>query len=263
MMGLAVHRCGIGPAAGGYVPPLDGLTTNIWAAWSTRQLLSSWTGNVIRVRRTSDSTEQDIGIVDGLLDESALTSFVGAGTGQIVTFYDQTGNGRDITLFIGTGPRIVISGSVQYLSGIPCAYYSSLGVLRTATSPGEFTMFVALQTVDAYAVFLSKAVGGGGTVYAGAWANGSAASIADGGWSATMYVNGVDSSANRDVLHDAIATGSPVIARCERAPAGSSTITPLGFDNATYHYIGYFLDGVIYTSTSEAADIEAALGAAL
>ena len=52
-----------------------------------------YTGNAIRVRRSSDNNEQDIGFDgNGNLNESALTTFVGANNGFVTTWYDQSGN---------------------------------------------------------------------------------------------------------------------------------------------------------------------------
>lgn len=51
----------------------------------------------IRVRRSSDSAEADIGFAaDGNLDATSLLSFVGSGTGFVSKWYDQSGNGRDL-----------------------------------------------------------------------------------------------------------------------------------------------------------------------
>jgi hypothetical protein len=47
------------------------------AAYSLRKLKSDYAGSAIRVRRTSDNTEQDIGFVNNQLDTSSLQSFVG------------------------------------------------------------------------------------------------------------------------------------------------------------------------------------------
>jgi len=64
------------------------------AAYSVRKLSTTYTGAAIRVRRSSDNTEQDIGFSGVNLDETALTTFVGANNGFVTKWYDQTGNGR-------------------------------------------------------------------------------------------------------------------------------------------------------------------------
>lgn len=87
-------------------------------AYSLRLLRTAYTGNAIRVRRSSDNAEQNIGFVNGVLDTASLLSFVGAGNGFITTWYDQSGNGRTVTqTTAGNQPRIVTSGSLLTSNG--------------------------------------------------------------------------------------------------------------------------------------------------
>ena len=68
------------------------------AMYSLRKLRSTYTGNAVRVRRSSDNAEQDIGFTtDGDFNGAAFTTFVGGGTGYAVTWYDQTGHGHHAT----------------------------------------------------------------------------------------------------------------------------------------------------------------------
>jgi hypothetical protein len=93
--------------------PLDNLTSA--AAYSTRQLRTAYAGPLLRVRRSSDNTEADIGYgADGWLDEASLLAHVGAGDGFVTTWYDQSGNGRDATqTTAGHQPNIVNAGVVR------------------------------------------------------------------------------------------------------------------------------------------------------
>ena len=87
-------------------------------AYSLRLLRTAYAGNAIRVRRSSDNTEQNIGFVNGYLDTASLLSFVGAGNGFITTWYDQSGNARNMTqTTAGNQPRIVTSGSLLTSNG--------------------------------------------------------------------------------------------------------------------------------------------------
>ena len=90
-------------------------------AYSLRKIESTYSGNVIRVRRSSDDAEQDIGLSGDSLDTSALTTFVGANDGFVVSWYDQSGNARTITQSTATNqPKIVSSGSViTATNGLP------------------------------------------------------------------------------------------------------------------------------------------------
>lgn len=65
------------------------------AAYSLRKLKSDYTGAAIRVRRASDSAEQDIGFRGGILDTVSLTSFCTGTDGLVTTWYDQSGNAYD------------------------------------------------------------------------------------------------------------------------------------------------------------------------
>jgi hypothetical protein len=96
--------------------------TGAAAAYSLRKLRSGYTGSAIRVRRSSDNTEQDIGFTSaGNLDESALTTFVGANNGFVVTWYDQSGNSKNATQSTaGSQPQIVSSGSILTTNSKPC-----------------------------------------------------------------------------------------------------------------------------------------------
>jgi hypothetical protein len=84
------------------------------AAYSLRKLRNAYAGSAIRVRRSSDNTEQDIRFtVAGDLDTSSLTSFCGSGNGFVTTWYDQSGNARNVTQTTAANqPQIVSSGSV-------------------------------------------------------------------------------------------------------------------------------------------------------
>jgi len=69
---------------------------NASAAYSLRALNSNYLGAAIRVRRSSDSAEQDIKLLyNGELDTEGLLSFVGANDGFVTVWYDQSGDGND------------------------------------------------------------------------------------------------------------------------------------------------------------------------
>jgi hypothetical protein len=94
------------------------------AAYSLRKLRTAYTGNAIRVRRTSDNTEQNIGFVNNVLDTASLTSFCSGTNGFVTTWYDQSGNGRDATQTTAANqPQIVSSGSVILENGKPAVQF--------------------------------------------------------------------------------------------------------------------------------------------
>lgn len=107
----------IGFFAGSGIEGLLDLYPSAYAAWSLRKLRGAYSGAAIQVTRTSDSATQDIGFVGEDLDTSALTTFIGANTGVVSIWYDQSGNGRDISISSALRPTIVSSGTLQTLSG--------------------------------------------------------------------------------------------------------------------------------------------------
>lgn len=88
---------------------------------SLRRLIEDYTGYCIKVRRSSDNTEQDIGFTSGnVLDESALLTFVGSGDGFVSVWYDQFGNSNNATqTTTANQPMIVSSGTVIKEGGKP------------------------------------------------------------------------------------------------------------------------------------------------
>ncbi len=70
--------------------PLGDLVSGSQSLYGFHKLRSGYTGNCLKVERSSDGTTQDIGFAaDGSMDADALTSFVGGGTARLHTWYDQ------------------------------------------------------------------------------------------------------------------------------------------------------------------------------
>ncbi len=94
-------------------------------AISLRRLLSAYIGPAIKVRRSSDNSEQDIGFTsDGDLDTAALTTFAGSGSAYVTAWYDQSGSARHLTqTTTAKQPRIVSAGTVDTLNAKPCVVF--------------------------------------------------------------------------------------------------------------------------------------------
>jgi hypothetical protein len=92
---------------------LDQLTVQPTYVWFIRRKVSFAT-LCLRVRRSSDNAEQDIGFVGGLLDTTALAAFVGANSGYVTTIYDQMGSGKNwVQATAANQPRIVNAGVID------------------------------------------------------------------------------------------------------------------------------------------------------
>jgi hypothetical protein len=96
------------------------------AAYSVFQLSSTAT-NSLRVRRSSDNAEQDIGFVSDTLDTASLLTFVGANDGFVTTYYDQSGNSSNFTQSSASNqPMIVNAGVVVTSVGVPAVKFDGI-----------------------------------------------------------------------------------------------------------------------------------------
>ena len=119
-------------------------------AFSLRKLRSGQ-AKAIRVRRSSDNAQQDIGFVGDELDTASLLSFCGVGNGFVTTWYDQSGNGYDATQTTQAyQPQIVSNGLVITDNGKPTVSFNGAAFLDSYTSAtgtgtysGAMTIFFA------------------------------------------------------------------------------------------------------------------------
>lgn len=126
---------GMGQAAGG-APAFSGVIDSMIAggdavpnvAFSiSHRLYSAYTGSLFLVRRASDSTTLAIGYDSQTdqIDTASLEAFCSGTTGTIVTWYDQSGNGRDITnATAAEQPTIYTGGAITGVGSLPCATFA-------------------------------------------------------------------------------------------------------------------------------------------
>ncbi len=150
---LANH--GIVSSSGGSVPLLLDIYSGASAAYSLRKLNTAYTGYAIRVRRSSDNTSQDIGFVNGELDTTSISNFVGANSGYVSIWYDQSGNqkiGTQVSLV--NHPYIVINGTLQTFNGKPSLFfdgasrYLDCGYLNGGTKPTNYSTWISANFTD-------------------------------------------------------------------------------------------------------------------
>lgn len=122
----------------GKYPILLDLYPGASVAYSVRKLNSSYTGFCMQIRRSSDSTTQDIGFDDeGYVDVAAISSFCGAGSGYLRTWYDQSGNGNNLVNTVAgtTQPLVYNSGSLVTQNGfLMPRWTSSLNAIMSFSS---------------------------------------------------------------------------------------------------------------------------------
>jgi hypothetical protein len=119
---------------------------NAAAAYSLRKLRAAYTGSAIRVRRSSDNAEQNIGFTAlGNLDTSALTTFCSGTNGFVTTWYDQSGNGKDaVQTTAANQPQIVSSGSVITLNSKPSIQSATTLKVLTASNISYNECFISV-----------------------------------------------------------------------------------------------------------------------
>src|SRR5882762_7876216 len=149
---------------------LDGITTGIKDAYSTRKLLTVYASSAIRVQRISDNAQQDIGFSANVLDTAALATFCSGTTGKVVTWYDQAGGGNNLTQgTIANAPIIYQSGAVNALNTKPAILFVAANstTLNNATLTGNpvdtlFQNAVVSLNDTAGTEAISAGAGGGG-----------------------------------------------------------------------------------------------------
>lgn len=114
-------------------------------AVSIRKLRSSYTGNCIQIRRSSDNATQDIGFdSNGDIDTAAISTFCGGGSGFVRIWYDQSGKGNNFQqLTNGSQPIIYDVGS---MITNPAGNYSIRNSL-TSNSTGTGTYFMDIAAL--------------------------------------------------------------------------------------------------------------------
>lgn len=130
------------------MPLLLDIYPNAAAAYSLRKLRTAYTGAAIRVRRSSDNTETDIGFNNaGDLDTSALAAFVGNGNGFVSTWYDQSNNNRHATQTTQANQPIVVSGGTLFLEKNKPVVYANNRTKRmnipSFTLVGDYSIIIA------------------------------------------------------------------------------------------------------------------------
>jgi hypothetical protein len=105
-------------------PPAPSLLLDTYpgaaVAYSLRKLRTAYSGSAIRVRRSSDNTELNIGFVNNVLDTASLLTFCGSGDCFVTTWYDQSGNSNHANQSIGgLQPTIIESGVLLTVNSKP------------------------------------------------------------------------------------------------------------------------------------------------
>lgn len=247
-------------------------------AYSMRKLTNAYGGPALRVRRSNDNAEQDIGFdSSNVLNESALTTFVGANSGYVTKWYDQSGSGKDMTqTTTGSQPRIVNAGTVDTKSSKPCIYFDGSNdfLASTLSSVTNFSIVGASHvtgTADANMIGIARSanfeIGVLSVTNWGIIVHPTLAAIVTTSTGAKQY-NSTPLTATTDTsyLYHGNWTGSGSTVRYRRngtdATASGATAANLrsGTGSPTY-YSGYAFEFIVYNADKweSRSDIEAAV----
>ena len=155
-------------SGGGFEVMLN-LFPNASLGLSLDKLDKNYTGSAIKVRRSSNNDELDIGFVNNELDTASLLDFVGSGNGFVSIWYDQSGQANNpFQTSAGNQPKIVDSGSVILDEGKPAIFFSGNQWLQTVnpypTSQYLSAFYLASSTGDNQRVLDTRGTGTSGTV---------------------------------------------------------------------------------------------------
>lgn len=165
MYGYGMFLATNGILKSGGTPLLLDLYSGSSVAYSLRKLSSTYSGNCIRVRRSSDNAEQNIGFVSNVLDTASLLTFVGANNGFVTTWYDQSGNNINATQTVASSqPLIVSSGVLNVVNNKPSVYFNNKFLNMNFSSVNNQTYFTVTK-FNSVGAYLSRVFGPGGSMH--------------------------------------------------------------------------------------------------
>jgi hypothetical protein len=112
--GARVSQPGGAAFAGAY----DAIANLVHVYEPARRTLTSYTGNLVRLRRSSDDAESDFGYMGtGELNVAAIAAWLGGASGYVVTVYDQQGS-DNITQATGTAQPLYVASAQNGHAGM-------------------------------------------------------------------------------------------------------------------------------------------------
>ena len=207
------------------------------AAFSVRKLSKDYTGNCMRVRRSSDEATQDIGFdANGDVDSSAIATFVGDAYGYVSIWYDQSGNGNNATQSTTSAQPMIydrVAAAVVTENGKPAVDFT-----RTSSTVGHYLDIPSYQWQDSNGLMTIFGVWRtDGTINGQIWSDNSGGSTRSFQYTAGTYFamttitgstpGSYDTSSNPTLVNDAqhLCTGIVTNGTVEQNVDGTQTDT--------------------------------------
>jgi hypothetical protein len=232
---------------------LDLIGGTVLRAYSTRKLRAAYAGNALRVRRSSDNAEQNIGFDgNGELDTSALAAFVSSNNGFITTFYDQSAAADNmVQATAGSQPRIVNAGVVDVRNAKAAAYLNSSLMNSTSSFSPDEGLVVCAYELSAFNSF-DAIIGGdtGDNPNAGILGNSGTGSI----------FNSTGLILDRCFVNNVSTTTFPMSGAANHINGNGNTLTwntcQIGRDraNASRNWIGWFCEVILFSGSLSSGD---------
>jgi len=144
MLGLGLSLTNQGGVTSAVIPPLLDEYSGASAAYSLRKLRTDYSGNAIRIRRSNDDAETDIGFSSGSLDTAAIASHCGANDGFVTTWYDQASSNNASQSTSANQPKIYDGTTgVIIVNGKPAVQMSTSSI--SLSVPSSKTTFKFLH----------------------------------------------------------------------------------------------------------------------
>lgn len=256
----------------------DGFNLNDYAsdspvlALSLRRINTAYTGPLIRLRRASDNAESDFGsglAMGDFLDYTAIDAWSGGSITTVVTWYDQSGEGRNLVQPVASRQPRLDSGAttgraVRFMNTTDNHLYVDMtGTDFFSTGPA-FSIHHATDNQDnAFATNMSISTApmtAGQTTYFRTNRYGTNCRVS---WAGTQHFGVASATSGNEYLyyhHDGsninidVGTSQVFTASSTTQTASGGDVFNLGADATTHEWAGYTYELIIFDSSQATAD---------
>ena len=231
---------------------LPGTYSGLFAAYSLRRVVSTYTGSAIMVR--SGSVSQSIGFDSfGNLNTASIASFAGSGDAFVNIWYDQSGNNNHASQSTAANQPKIYSGSLGSVitsSGRPTLIFDGVDDTLTMTNlhgRSYLDQYFVVNTSDVEYLYPSA---NSGTQYGFVPASGSTSTNLYGNYGTpSLYANGtLFTGSTRDDLYNFL-TGSRVVVQQSASTAGWPNYQFGDYAYGIFFFSGSLQELIVYTSS--------------
>jgi len=211
----------------------------------------------MRVRRSSDSLELDIGFVGNNLDTDTLLTFVGSSSGYISKWYDQSGHGNDASQVTAANqPRLVNAGVLEdspYFDGSNS--YLLIPDVALVAGNNDLTMGVVANVTDNSVIRTLMSHGVMNTYNAGIVLNNPVSNSFSNSFMATFRYTASNLSLEAVINNDFANKGTKIYASPQNFTPSNGAIGVRKVDNV-YKHMGYIYGAFIFNRVLLDIEIE-------